>query len=183
MKKRLITKVFFFADLFCFSLFAFGIFMTAVAIQNGWLDVLVFLVPVSVISFPLFLYEFFLKFPSGRFSVTKEGITMYIGFKRYDHPWNRVTEFDILPISAGDGDLYFIYFAGRPLPSARTKKEALLKYCARGERLNDVAYFQYNKKSFASLMACVPPEIGEVLQVKIDEIIPRMTWIERLYHT
>ncbi len=133
---------------------------------------------VCILGVVLIVYQLFFDFQASRFSVDINGITMYVGLKKWYHAWLEIRDCGIISVSVGDGRTFWIYFSERTL-TIEEKKDFLRKT---RRDLANIAFFQYNTDVLQEVLPSMPDEIADGICNRVREIDPQMTWIEKLYH-
>ena len=133
---------------------------------------------VGVIGAFALLYQILFDFPFGSFSVDSSGITMNVGFRKYDHAWDAITDVGFVQANVGDGNTYWLFFSERYL--TYDEKRRFLRKTRRD--LKSIAYFQYNAAVLKELLPQMPERFAEMLQKEETRIQDRLSLIEKIYH-
>ena len=141
-----------------------------------WLSWVMFLLPL--LGMLLIAYQLFLDFQAGTFSVDQRGVTMNIAFRKWFHAWADICSCDVVGVSVGDGETFWVYFADRIL-SDQEKRDFLRKT---RRDLKHIAFFQYNDKILLEIMPLLPPVFADKLRERAQQVETRMTKVEKLYH-
>lgn len=138
------------------------------------------------------IYVFFLsfKFPIGSYTLNKEGITLYVGLKKYRHNWS---DFQYITFYGMDAEQYgahtFAYTYWICLSEKNVRysisynpfsKNNLLKFSRRN--LDTIACFQYRKEIVPLLNEYLPEELKPAFSWQADLIKDNMNWIEKIYN-
>ena len=130
------------------------------------------------------LYIIFFDLPTARFSFSDEGITMYVGFKKYETRWSEFAYAGILGInveaikSIYTSDTFWVYFS----KSFLTDKEKLRFLPKTRKDLKRIAYFQYSKPVFDLVLEHVPENLRKQLKEDEEFIIGQMNFWEKVYN-
>ena len=132
----------------------------------------------------------FFKFPIGSYTLNKEGITLYVGLKKYHHNWS---DFQYITFYGMDAEQYgshtFAYIYWICLSGKNTRysisgnpfsKNNLCKYTRRN--LDTIACFQYRKEIVPLLNEYLPEELKAEFVRQADFIKDNMNWIEKIYN-
>ena len=187
MKKYLISKFYLVVDvvviLFAVSSMLFQYFL---GFEDGF-DILIFL--ISWYVFVAIIIDLF-KFPIGSYTLNKEGITLYVGLKKYRHNWS---DFQYITFYGMDAEQYgahtFAYTYWICLSEKNVRysisynpfsKNNLLKFSRRN--LDTIACFQYRKEIVPLLNEYLPEELKPAFSWQADFIKDNMNWIEKIYN-
>ena len=130
------------------------------------------------------LYIIFFDLPTARFSFSDEGITMYVGFRKYETRWSEFSYAGILGInveavkSIYTSDTFWVYFS-KSFLTDREKQRFLSK--TRKDQTR-IAYFQYSKPVFDLVLEQVPEELRKQLLWDEEHIIGQMNFWEKVYN-
>ncbi len=69
----------------------------------SFIAVLCLLLVISILKLLLFDYY------GGNYTINSDGITTYIGFKEYSHPWYNIKDIGIVDISLGKKDKLYLF--------------------------------------------------------------------------
>lgn len=187
MKKYLISKFYLGLYIVVILFLAGGMLFMNYIDGNNVIPTVIYLIFLSQIIL-LIIYSF--KFPVGAYTLNKEGITLYVGLKKYYHNWS---DFQYITFYGMDAEQYgahtFAYtywvclseknvrysISGNPF-----SKNNLLKYSMRN--LDTIACFQYRKEIVPLLNEYLPEELKAEFVRQTDFIKDNMNWIEKIYN-
>lgn len=180
MKKYSVSKYY-----VCLNSGLLILFLSGTVIQILWFDP-IDPIPftVGIIGILLVIYIMLTDLPTAKFSFSKEGITMYVGFKKYKTPWSEFVCAGIVAInveavrSIYTSDLFWVYFSKSPL----TDKEKRLFLFKTRRDLNRVAYFQFSKPVFDLVLEQLPENLREDLKFDEELVIGKMNFWEKVYN-
>ena len=132
----------------------------------------------GVIGIILPILQMCFDFQGGTFSVSKQGIRMNIGFRRWDHNWGDFVDMGIVKVNVGDGCTYWVYFSRREL--AWQEKKQFLQKTRRD--LNNIVFFQYRKKVMEEIFPLLPVDLAEKLKQQEHRVEEELTILERPIH-
>ena len=139
---------------------------------------------IGITTILLIIYIVLTDLPTARFSFSNEGITMYIGFKKYDTPWSEFAYAGIVAVnveaikSIYTSDLFWVYFS-KSFLTDREKQRFLSKT---RKNLKRIAYFQYSKPVFDLVLEQVPEELRKQLLWDEEHIVGQMNFWEKVYN-
>ena len=139
---------------------------------------------IGIIGILLIIYIILTDLPTARFSFSDEGITMYVGFKKYETRWSEFSYAGILGInveaikSIYTSDTFWVYFS-KSFLTDREKQRFLSK--TRKDQTR-IAYFQYSKPVFDLVLEQVPEELRKQLLWDEEHIIGQMNFWEKVYN-
>ena len=139
---------------------------------------------VGITTILLIIYVILTDLPTARFSFSDEGITMYVGFRRYETRWSEFAYAGILGInveavkSINTSDTFWVYFS----KSFLTDKEKLRFLPKTRKNLKRIAYFQYSKPVFDLVLEQVPEELRKQLLWDEEHIVGQMNFWEKVYN-
>ena len=179
MKKYKVSK--FYIGVFCLALL-FVIICEAIIIWAEEESVIVH--AIAIITVLTGIYIVLTDLPTAKFSFSDEGITMYVGFKKYETRWSEFAYAGILGInveaikSIYTSDTFWVYFS----KSFLTDKEKLRFLPKTRKDLNRIAYFQYSKPVFDLVLEHVPENLRKQLKEDEEFIIGQMNFWEKVYN-
>lgn len=130
------------------------------------------------------LYIIFFDLPTAKFSFSDEGITMYVGFKKYETRWSEFAYAGIVAVnveavkSIYTSDTFWVYFS----KSFLTDREKMRFLSKTRKDLKRIAYFQYSKPMFDQVLEQVPEELRKQLLWDEEHIIGQMNFWEKVYN-
>lgn len=139
---------------------------------------------MAITAFLLIVYIVLTDLPTAKFSFSDEGITMYIGFKKYDTPWSEFAYAGIVAVNVEaikriyTSDLFWVYFS-KSFLTDREKQRFLSKT---RKDLKRIAYFQYSKPVFDLVLEHVPENLRKQLKEDEEFIIGQMNFWEKVYN-
>lgn len=139
---------------------------------------------IGITGFLLGIYIILTDLPTAKFSFSDEGITMYVGFKKYETRWAEFEYAGILGInveaikSIYTSDTFWVYFS-KSFLTDREKIRFLPKTRKDQTRL---AYFQYSKPVFDLVLEHVPENLKEQLRWDEENVIGKMNFWEKVYN-
>ena len=133
---------------------------------------------VGAIGALAWLYQILFDFPFGSFYVDSSGITMNVGFRKYCHAWNAITDVGFVQANVGDGNTYWVFFSERFL--TYDEKRRFLRKTRRD--LKSIAYFQYNAAVLKELLPKLPERFAEKIQKEETRVQEQLSLIEKIYH-
>jgi hypothetical protein len=128
-----------------------------------------FLCAFSLIAVPAIgalnaIYLLLFDYMLGKFSVNPEGITLYIGFKQYYHPWDSFKDFGIVGIRVRNNkNLDWVYFSTRHLTTI--EKQLFLRKTRKD--LENIAFFQYTADTLDEVLPLMPSHIAQKIREDI----------------
>ena len=143
-----------------------------------------FVTAMCIVTTSAGLFNILFDLPSAKYSFTQEGITMYMGFRKYEYNWSEFCCAGILAINLETygnlhpSDTFWVYFS----KSFLTQQEKIRFLRKTRKDLNRVAFFQYNKPVFDLLMEKLPGNFREELKHDEEFIIGKMNFWERVYN-
>lgn len=179
MKKYKVSK--FYIGVFCLALL-FVIICEAIIIWAEEESVIVH--AIAIITVLTGIYIVLTDLPTAKFSFSDEGITMYVGFKKYETRWSEFAYAGILGInveaikSIYTSDTFWVYFS----KSFLTDKEKLRFLPKTRKDLKRIAYFQYSKPVFDLVLEHVPENLRKQLKEDEEFIIGQMNFWEKVYN-
>lgn len=198
MKKYLISKVYLWVDIVVILFAVSGIVVSGMSFKNflGWedreVDVGLILIFVHILSWYMLvaiIIDLF-KFPIGCYTLNKEGVTLYVGQKKYCHNWS---DFQYITFYGMDAEQYgahtfaYTYWICLSEKNVRNSisgnpfsKNNLLKYSRRN--LDTIACFQYRKEIVPLLNEYLPEKLKPAFSWHADLIKDNMNWIEKIYN-
>ena len=119
----------------------------------------------GIIAFLLLLCNILTDLPTAKFSFSEEGITMYVGFKKYETPWSEFVSAGLLmkdpdKYSRGVPNIMWVYFSKTYL----TEKEIGCFLYKTRKDLNRIAYFQCEERLLRMVMEKLPDNLREDLE-------------------
>lgn len=139
---------------------------------------------IGIITLLLIIYVILTDLPTAKFSFSDEGITMYVGFKKYKTRWSEFEYAGILGInveaikSIYTSDTFWVYFS----KSFLTDKEKIRFLPKTRKDLNRIAYFQYSKPVFDLVLEHVPENLRKQLKDDEEIIVGKMNFWEKVYN-
>ena len=139
---------------------------------------------IGIIGILLSIYIILTDLPTARFSFSDEGITMYVGFKKYETRWSEFAYAGIVAVnveaikSIYTSDLFWVYFS----KSFLTDKEKMRFLSKTRKDQTRIAYFQYSKPMFDLVLEQVPEELRKQLLWDEEHIIGQMNFWEKVYN-
>ena len=179
MKKYKVSK--FYIGVFCLALL-FVIICEAIIIWAEEESVIVH--AIAIITVLTGIYIVLTDLPTAKFSFSDEGITMYVGFKKYETRWSEFAYAGILGInveavkSIYTSDTFWVYFS----KSFLTDKEKQRFLPKTRKDLKRIAYFQYSKPVFDLVLEHVPENLRKQLKEDEEFIIGQMNFWEKVYN-
>ena len=187
MKKYLISKFYLGFYIFIILFLAGGMLFVNYIDGNNLAPIIFYLMCFYVIiNFIIYLF----KFPIGAYTLNKEGITLYVGLKKYYHNWS---DFQYITFYGMDAEQYgahtFAYTYWICLSEKNVRysisynpfsKNNLLKFSRRN--LDTIACFQYRKEIVPLLNEYLPEELKAEFVRQADFIKDNMNWIEKIYN-
>ena len=182
MKKYPVSK--FYNGIFGLGLLVVLVYETLVifTLMGDFLDYV--LLAIGAVGILSGLYKIFFDLPTARFSFSDEGITMYVGFKKYETRWSEFAYTGILGInveaikSIYTSDTFWVYFS----KSFLTDKEKMRFLSKTRKDQTRIAYFQYSKPMFDLVLEQVPEELRKQLLWDEEHIIGQMNFWEKVYN-
>ena len=182
MKKYPVSK--FYNGIFGLGLLIVLVYETLVifTLMGDFLDYV--LLAIGAVGILSGLYKIFFYLTTARFSFSDEGITMYVGFKKYETRWSEFSYAGILGInveaikSIYTSDTFWVYFS----KSFLTDKEKLRFLPKTRKDQTRIAYFQYSKPVFDLVLEQVPEELHKQLLWDEEHIIGQMNFWEKVYN-
>ena len=182
MKKYPVSK--FYNGIFGLGLLIVLVYETLVifTLMGDFLDYI--LLAIGAVGILAGLYKIFFDLPTARFSFSDEGITMYVGFRKYETRWSDFAYAGILGInveavkSIYTSDTFWVYFS----KSFLTDKEKLRFLPKTRKDLKRIAYYQYSKPMFDLVLERVPEELRKQLLWDEEHIIGQMNFWEKVYN-
>lgn len=178
MKKYSVSK--FYIGMFCLG-FLFLIVWEAILI---WAEESVLVHAICAVGILSCLYKIFFDLPTAKFSFSDEGITMYVGFKKYETRWAEFEYAGILGInveaikSIYTSDTFWVYFS----KSFLTDREKLRFLPKTRKDQTRIAYFQYSKPVFDLVLEHVPENLRKQLKEDEEFVIGKMNFWEKVYN-
>ena len=139
---------------------------------------------IGILGIIIILYCILADLSTAKFSFSNEGITMYIGFKKYETWWSEFAYAGIVAVnveaikSIYTSDLFWVYFS-KSFLTDREKQRFLSK--TRKDQTR-IAYFQYSKPVFDLVLEQVPEELRKQLLWDEEHIIGQMNFWEKVYN-
>ena len=139
---------------------------------------------IAIITFLIGIYIMLTDLPTARFSFSDEGITMYVGFRKYETQWSEFAYAGIVAVnveaikSIYTSDLFWVYFS----KSFLTDREKLRFLPKTRKDQTRIAYFQYSKPVFDLVLEQVPEELRQQLLWDEEHIIGQMNFWEKVYN-
>ena len=182
MKKYPVSK--FYNGIFGLGLLIVLVYETLVifTLMGDFLDYV--LLAIGAVGILSGLYKIFCDLPTARFSFSDEGITMYVGFKKYETRWSEFAYAGILGInveaikSIYTSDTFWVYFS----KSFLTDKEKRRFLSKTRKDQTRIAYFQYSKPVFDLVLEHVPENLRKQLEEDEEFIIGQMNFWEKVYN-
>ena len=141
-------------------------------------------ISIGIVGILVILYLILTDLSTAKFSFSQDGITMYVGFKKYKTLWSEFICAGIVAINVEavkciyTSDLFWVYFSKSPL----TDKEKRLFLFKTRRDLNRVAYFQFSKPVFDLVLEQVPENLREELKSDEEFVIGKMNFWEKVYN-
>ena len=139
---------------------------------------------IGILGIIIILYCILADLSTAKFSFSNEGITMYIGFRKYETRWLEFAYAGIVAVnveaikSIYTSDLFWVYFS-KSFLTDREKQRFLSK--TRKDQTR-IAYFQYSKPVFDLVLEHVPEELRKQLLWDEEHIIGQMNFWEKVYN-
>lgn len=129
---------------------------------------------IGVLGIILILYIVLTDLPTAKFSFSEEGITMYVGFKKYETPWPEFVSAGLLmkdpaKYSRGVPNIMWVYFSKTYL----TEKEIGYFLYKTRKDLDRIAYFQCEERLLHMVMEKLPDNLREDLEFYLSFSSPR----------
>ena len=120
---------------------------------------------IGILGIFLILYIMLTDLPTAKFSFSEEGITMYVGFKKYETPWSEFVSAGLLmkdpaKYSRGIPNIMWVYFSKTYL----TEKEIGYFLYKTRKDLDRIAYFQCEERLLHMVMEKLPDNLREDLE-------------------
>ena len=120
---------------------------------------------IGALGIILILYIVLTDLPTAKFSFSEEGITMYVGFKKYETPWPEFVSAGLLmkdpaKYSRGVPNIMWVYFSKTYL----TEKEIGYFLYKTRKDLDRIAYFQCEERLLHMVMEKLPDNLREDLE-------------------
>ena len=148
--------------------------------ETPWLCMPILVIGVYVV---VYLIRFLITDPyGGSYEIDANGITTFIGFKRYHYPWDSIVDYGIVSIivDTSRDRLFFVYFSNRNL--TYLEKEPKKFQLETRKDFANIAYFQYSVKKLKGTMQFLPQQMAKKLQNEASTLYNTMSWFEKLYH-
>ena len=139
---------------------------------------------IGITTILLTIYVILTDLPTAKVSFSDEGITMYVGFKKYETRWSEFEYAGILGInveaikSIYTSDLFWVYFS----KSFLTDKEKRRFLSKTRKDQTRIAYFQYSKPVFDLVLEHVPENLRKQLKDDEEIIVGKMNFWEKVYN-
>ena len=139
---------------------------------------------IGILGIIIILYLIITDLSTANFSFSNEGITMYIGFKKYNTPWSEFICAGIVAVNVEavkciyTSDLFWVYFS----KSFLTDKEKRRFLSKTRKDQTRIAYFQYSKPVFDLVLEHVPENLRKQLKEDEEFIIGQMNFWEKVYN-
>ncbi len=112
---------------------------------------------VGIVSLIAGIYSVLFDFQFGSFTINSEGITMYVGLRKYRHIWGDFEAAGIVEVRTGqDRHTPFVWFSSHELTIY--EKQTFLSKTRRN--LQEIAFFQYDYDTFHEIMPNVPSRLS-----------------------
>lgn len=122
-------------------------------------------ISIGIVGILVILYLILTDLPTAKFSFSQDGITMYVGFKKYETPWSEFVSAGLLmkdpaKYSRGIPNIMWVYFSKTYL----TEKEIGYFLYKTRKDLNRIAYFQCEERLLRMVMEKLPDNLREDLE-------------------
>lgn len=122
-------------------------------------------ISIGIVGILVILYLILTDLPTAKFSFSQDGITMYVGFKKYETPWSEFVSAGLLmkdpaKYSRGIPNIMWVYFSKTYL----TEKEIGYFLYKTRKDLNRIAYFQCEERLLRMVMEKLPDNLRENLE-------------------
>lgn len=164
------------------SVFAMTILLISIGQLIPGVGIVVNLLGWVLIGLILCLMIF--QFPFGLFKLDSEGVTLYVGFKKYNHKWAEFKYVDFFRVTAEQvgphsmAHSYWIYFSN--LPIAPFSGTTILWQA--GKTLDKAACFQYRTGIGKILKKVLPDSLKTEFIRKEEELFGSMNFVEKVYN-